>query len=221
MGKFAKWLSQLSFPIEVAATPSNFGRYDPFLYKDWRYPLDARNKTENKRETNSTSVEIKRAVEPTYLCFIEKENDNKITLSSVSERRMKYGNMTPTDYVFVSFTGEHKSKTFNNEYLKDVGRHAAIAAGVSAYWISLGCLSDPAEKDKDKKRREKEQTCWTIGDIVRRARAVAIAVPGNLDTEPKDEGLREWGERVWTMPELLLYTGNDPIYVYEEDRTPD
>lgn len=215
------WLSQISFPIQVAATPSNFGRYDPFLYKDWRYPLDARNKTENKREMKSISVEIKRAVEPTYLCFLDKLQGNMIFLDSVSAWRKKYGNTTPTDFVFVSFTAQHLGGTFDNEYLKNVGRHAAMDIGASAYWISTSCLSDPSEKDMEKKNREKQETCWTIGDIVRRARAVAIVVPGPLDTEPKDKSLREWGERVWTMPELLLYTEKHPIYVYEESRTLD
>ncbi|KAL8822063.1 MAG: hypothetical protein Q9191_007196, partial [Dirinaria sp. TL-2023a] len=183
----------LSFPIEVAATPSNMGRYDPFLYKDWRYPLDARNKTENKRERKSVSVEIKRAVEPTYLCFIDKFNDNpilrdKIFVDSVSNWRDTHGSMTPTDFVFVSFTGEHKSETFSNKYLAEVGKHAAIKARVSAYWICASCLADPRERDKEKKEREKQATCWTIGDIVRRASAMVIVVPGPLDTESKDEG---------------------------------
>ncbi|KAL8816530.1 MAG: hypothetical protein Q9191_008314, partial [Dirinaria sp. TL-2023a] len=47
------------------------------------------------------------------------------------------------------------------------------------------------EEEKREKEREKQGTCWTIGDIVRRARAVVIAVPG-----PLDESLKEWGKRV-------------------------
>ena len=213
------WLSQLSLPIEVATTPSNKGRYDPFLYKDWRYPLDARNKTENKRKTQTVSVEIGRAVEPTYLCFVDKDNGD-VFRDSVSKMRERHENETPTDFVFVSFTGEHYSDSLDNEYLKNVGRHAAMAERASAYWISTSCLSDPSEKDTERRQREKQETCWKIGDIVRRARTVVIAVREPFDTEDTDENLREWGKRVWTMPELLLYTG-ETIYVYEANRTMD
>ena len=76
-------LYQTSLSVEVDATPSNFGRYDPFFYKDWRYPLDARNKSENRHTANCKAQEAQtvlqkrmpleirdRLVEPDYLCFL-------------------------------------------------------------------------------------------------------------------------------------------------------
>ncbi|KAL9596027.1 MAG: hypothetical protein Q9219_006078 [cf. Caloplaca sp. 3 TL-2023] len=57
-----------------------------------------------------------------------------------------------------------------------------------------------------------------MSDIIRRARAVAIAVSGPLDADFAGESLQRWGERAWTMPELLLYTGELPIYIYEKEK---
>ena len=124
------------------------------------------------------------------------------------------------DYVFVSFTADHcrkigNSQGFTNEYLVQVGKHAAQKANVSAYWISASCLSNPHEEDMEKRRTEKEWTIWMIGDTVRRAKAVAIAIAGPSDDPSNRTPLQEWGDPVWTMPELLLYTGNHDIFVYD------
>ena len=211
------YLSQSNVPIQIAATPSNFGRYDPFLYKDWRYPADARNNSENNPEFQNTEVPIKRVVEPAYLCFIN--HLDEIERCSLSDWRKRHGPLVSTDYVFVSFTAEHYgSGGFDDLFLTRVGKHAAKKARVSAYWISKSCLSDPQEKDAEKREMEREKMIWTIGDIVRRALAVAIAVPGYLDDEDNSTYLQEWGDRVWTMPELLLYTGHHSICVYQSGK---
>lgn len=210
----------------MAGTPSNFGKYDAFLYKDWRYPLEARNKSENKHDPNFKNQQtekqpvrglMKRRVEPKYLCFIG-AND-KVEVSKVSDWTGKNGQNTDTSYVFVSFTTKQFKSTPDNpdnRYLRGVGKHAAKAIGVNAYWISTSCLYDLNEKDKQKIEREKEETVWTMSDVIRRARAVAIAVPGPIDAQYNGNGFREWGDRAWTMPELLLYTGDHPIFVYEK-----
>lgn len=62
---------------------------------------------------------------------------------------------------------------------------------------------------------ERENTIWNISDIVRQASALAIVIPGTLDAQMNGEGLFEWGDRVWTMPELLLYTEQRDVLVYQ------
>ena len=220
---------QTSLPIQVAATPSNFGRYDPFLYKDWRYPLDARNKAENKgkedvrgdipwasTETATMIGKRQRLVEPDYLCFVSP--DEKVQLAKVSDWTKDNGRMTTTDYVFISFTGKHYPPNNNNRnYLKHVGIAAAREAGVSAYWISQSCLFDIHESDEQTRQHQKEQTIWNMSDIIRRAKAIAVAIPGYRDSDYNSDSLKEWGSRLWTMPELLLYTGHDDILVYDQN----
>ncbi|KAL8697037.1 MAG: hypothetical protein Q9224_002501 [Gallowayella concinna] len=217
-----------SLPIEVAATPANHGRYDPFLYKDWRYPRQARNKAENKAANNdgeraigrrswdTTSSMRKRLTSPKYLCIVQSNGSVKVT--NVEEKIQVIGETTAVGYVFVSFCGEHFETPEANEWLRDVGVHAARTFGVKAYWISRNCLYDPMETDEAKITKEREETIWNMSDIIRHARAVVIAVPGPLDQQLNGNTLREWGERSWTMPELLLYEGKEDILIYEKSK---
>ena len=162
--------------------------------------------------------EIERLVEPDYLCFLNSED--KIELSKVSEWTSQNGKETNSSYVFVSFTGTQFSKS-DYAYLQEVGRHAAKAAGVRAYWISTSCLYNIKTTDKDEQNRQKEKTIWSMSDIIRRAKAIAIAVSGPLDSQCNGDSLYEWGDRVWTMPELLLYTGHHNISVYDRTKSLD
>ena len=91
-------------------------------------------------------------------------------------------------------------------YLRDVGRHAAKSVGLGAYWISRSCVYDLSLKDEKEMNRQREQTIQRMSDIIRRASAVAIAVPGPLHEGPNGDSREEWGDRIWTMPEILLYT---------------
>ena len=137
----------------------------------------------------------------------------------VSEWTEEKGKNTTATYVFVSFTSTHfLQDNFNKKFLNEVGMHAAKRAKASAYWVSTSCLCDLDEKDEEKKQRQTEETVWDMSDIIRGAEAIAIAVPGNLNPQFEGTSLREWGERVWTMPELLLYTGKRPVIIYERDK---
>lgn len=224
-------------PVQVAATPSNFGNFDSFLYKDWRYPRDARNASENMDDLqlrhhhsmvqvqNKPSVGSReRLAEPKYLCFLDASGG--VSQREVSEWKESSQRKTPADYVFVSFWGSHFPD--NLSYLQDVGVHAARKLGVSAYWCSTSCikrLPGAGEKltkeDQEELKREKEESIWNMSDIIRRAAAVVIAVPGPVDAQFNGESLRQWGNRCWTMPELLLYTGQQPITIYERIKSLD
>ncbi|KAL8753789.1 MAG: hypothetical protein Q9184_005315 [Pyrenodesmia sp. 2 TL-2023] len=155
-----------------------------------------------------------KVAEPDYLCFLKPGGGAE--QSKVSDWTESNQRTTPTNYVFVSYFGQHfpNGKT-NDDYLRDVGIHAARAANVNAYWCSKSCLFDLDEKDEKKWMKEKEESVWNMSDIIRRASALVIAVPARLDAQFNGESLREWGRRCWTMPELLLYTGQHPIYIYE------
>ncbi|KAL9591844.1 MAG: hypothetical protein Q9179_007313, partial [Wetmoreana sp. 5 TL-2023] len=234
----------ISLPIQAAATPSNFGRFDSFLYKDWRYPRDARNKLENKDDTHDPSQRTlarnqrglipgtrKRLSEPDYLCFLDA--DGKVIQHNVSEWTQSKGKTTSTSYVFLSFTvsqfsdREDDLALLDHDFLDKVGLHAAQTVGADAYWCSTSCLARVFKKGHEKTQEEEEivnqetqQSVWNMSDIIRRAKAIVIALAGELDAQFNGESLRAWGERFWTMPELLLYTGDHPIYIYEKLRGP-
>ena len=181
-----------------------------------------------------------RLVEPEYLCFLK--SDGGIKLGKVADWKSQSNKATPqngeraarsvagtsTSYVFVSFTGHHfftgdrVENKRSDEYLSDVGQHAAKSIDVGAYWISRSCLYDLSlEKGSEELKRQREHAIWSMSDIIRRASAVAIAVPGPLDDGPNGDSLKAWGDRIWTMPEMLLYTGDKPIYVYDRTKSLD
>ncbi|KAI4168900.1 MAG: hypothetical protein LQ343_006055 [Gyalolechia ehrenbergii] len=163
-----------------------------------------------------------KVAEPKYLCFLEAGGG--VEQRKVSEWTESNQRTTAADYVFVSFWGGHFPPE-DHPYLRDVGAHAARTIGVTAYWCSTSCVKRifgkgevPTKKDEEELERETEESVWNMSDIIRRARALVIAVPGPVDSQFNGESLREWGDRCWTMPELLLYTGSHPIFIYEKTK---
>ena len=128
---------------------------------------------------------------------------------------------TATSYVFVSFTGDHMKYGLSDEYLRGVGRHAAILIKIGTHWISRSYVYDLSLKDEQEIIRQRKQTIQSISDIIPRASAIAIAVPEPLDEGPSGESLEEWGDRMCIMPEILLYTGDKPIFVYDQIKSLD
>lgn len=95
-------------------------------------------------------------------------------------------------------------------FLHDVGEYAARAAKVQAYWVGCSCLGRTKE--------EQENNVWSISDVVRGARSMIVAVSnpnGNGNASADTTALlRQWGTRVWTLPEVLLIPSNSDIEVY-------
>src|SRR5690606_38077096 len=62
------------------------------------------------------------------------------------------------------------------------------------------------EDDHEKETLANNDT-YSISDIVRAAECVII-VAGNPRRPWDDEALKVWGERVWTLPEVILSRGD-------------
>ena len=208
----------MTFPVQVAGSVRNNGKYDGFHYKDWSYPYDARNRFESheawtRNDQNTalrgalTNATIEKLVEPNYLCFLS--DDDRIEICSPAAWRRKKGKNVNTEYVLVSYTSKQFPTENDWDYLHRVGKHAAKAAKVAAYWVGCSCLGDKPEVEKN---------VWTICDVLRRAHSLVIAVSGasSIDSQgglPR-ELLRDWGSRVWTWPEILLNPGHKDIDIY-------
>ncbi|KAL8710890.1 MAG: hypothetical protein Q9225_007220 [Loekoesia sp. 1 TL-2023] len=137
----------------------------------------------------------------------------------VADWRKKRGLGVTLEYIMVSYTGQQfatgKDKPAQDKMsLHRIGQHAARLAGVQAYWVDFECLG-PEE--------EHEQNAWRISDVVRGAFRLVIAVAGpagpmNDDALPYDL-LRDWGNRVWTLPELLLTPGDKDLWIFTVNRS--
>ena len=224
------------FPVEASGEIRNGGKYDPLPYKFWGYPYHARNPHEARIETSNQSEGfsqpsaasqpkavqatksalnpiLERPVEPKYLCFLKKtQGKEKLKVS-----QWKKEHDIEATYILVSYTSEQFRTEEEQLFLHDVGEQAARAAGVQAYWVGCSCLGTTEE--------EQENNVWSISDIVRGARSMIIAVSNPTDKEgPRVDTttlLRQWGTRVWTLPEVLLIPSNSDIHVYARNANVD
>ena len=153
-----------------------------------------------------------RPVEPKYLCFLKKTQGMEIR--TVSQWKKETG--SEATYILVSYTSEQFKTEQEQLFLHDVGEHAARAAGVQAYWVGCSCLG--------KTKQEQEDNVWRISDVIRGARSLIIAVsnPNDKEVAAVDKtALRQWGTRVWTLPEVLLIPSNSDIQVYARNANMD
>ena len=217
------------YPVNASGQFRNEGKYDLFPYTFWGYPYQARNPQENKIQMSyqsnrpfkpSTALQSEpseasksalnpiseRPIEPKYLCFLE--GTQGAERRTVSEWKSETGR--EATYILVSYTSEQFRTEEDQMFLHDIGEHAARAAGVRAYWVGCSCLG--------KTKQEQEDNVWRISDVVRGARSLIIAVSNANHTKDADVDsmvlLRQWGTRVWTLPEVLLIPSNSDIHIY-------
>lgn len=217
------------FPVQASGEIRNGGKYDALPYRFWGYPYHARNPQEDRIEMSNQSHGLvqhlaasqpqpgpatksalnpisERPVEPKYLCFLKKTQGTETR--KVSQWKLEHG--IEATYLLVSYTSEQFRTEEEQLFLHDVGEHAARAAGVRAYWVGCSCMG--------KTKEEQESNVWSISDVVRGARSMIIAVSNPINQESPGADtmalLRQWGTRVWTLPEVLLTPSNSNIEVY-------
>ncbi|KAL9037479.1 MAG: hypothetical protein Q9180_003693 [Flavoplaca navasiana] len=134
---------------------------------------------------------------------------------NVQQWREANGKDIALEYIMVSYTGEQFASNKDKESLHAIGQRAALAAGLRAYWISCSCLGPVTEQ---------EENVWRISDVIKGAFQVVITVAGPVGVEEMGilptELLSQWGDRVWTLPELLLSPEGD-IETYTLNRSLD
>ncbi|KAG9230288.1 hypothetical protein BJ875DRAFT_488110 [Amylocarpus encephaloides] len=203
----------------------NGGCYDPVPYRFWGYCKVTRNAVEasNRRSVpasggNSADFE-NRAPEPKFLCFLDdKKHGIRMKVSDWKDdpANMHHNGKLP-EYVLVAYTVEqfHHHNADDILALNSLAARAAEDAGVSAYWLGAHCLEAAGDGMS-------QSDLYLISDIIRGAHSVAIVV-GTRSGRPEQYTstrtlLQQWGTRLWTLPEALLATPNQPISVYRRDR---
>lgn len=224
------------YPVQASGEVRNGGKYDQLPYKFWGYPYHARNPLEEKTQASNQSQGLirpspagspqdvdlsrgtlnpisERPVEPKYLCFLRETQG----ADTYEVSHWKKHNKADATYILVSYTSEQFRTEEEQLFLHDVGEYAARAAGVRAYWVGCSCLGKTME--------EQENNVWRISDVVRGARSLIIALsnPDGLAESAyhTTELLRQWGTRVWTLPEVLLIPSNSDINVYARNASMD
>lgn len=174
-----------------------------------------------------------RRLKPRILCFLREGRG--IDIREVEEWEKQHGYTRTPQYIVVAYTtaqfshdciddpGGHytapqalDASSDDLEALSEIAEAAARRAGVDAYWVACSCMTDKKLLSND---------LYTLSDVIRGAHSVVIALGSSVEDREsclldKRELLREWGQRMWTFPEVLLSPNTHPISVYtrNEDR---
>lgn len=213
----------MSWPISLNGEIRNGGRFDPVSYKYWGYDYQGRNKIEDRpisrnhfdpysssgaNDLNLNHGISDRPIEPNFLCFLKYGKDcGYIDILDIETWKTANPGRVAR-YIFISYTSKQFKTDEEKLLLHDVGEYAARKAGVPAYWVGDSCLGNYAQR---------EQNVWRMSDIIRGAHSVAIVLSnavGTRDILSRDGLLKQWGSRVWTLPEIILSPGTQEITIY-------
>jgi hypothetical protein len=140
-----------------------------------------------------------RILKPRWLCILKQGSG--YTRTKIAEA------MCP-DYIFVAYTAEQFSTQADLDDLLQIAERATRAAGASGFWISCSCMPEPEELQKDVYRiSDVTRGCSQLVIVVGQPRSYQIA----LNTE---QMIRQWGNRLWTFPEVLLAPRGKKIMIY-------
>ncbi|KAK6358112.1 hypothetical protein TWF730_007467 [Orbilia blumenaviensis] len=188
------------------------GRYAPIPYyyfgtaKVWRNRIEGHGRRQVE-DANEYTV-----LKPRHLCFLRNPDSPKLQgfeVLSVEDWEKTDGQSVNLTYIFVAFSTVQfpTSSERDMRALHRIAEKAARSAGVIAFWTSGSCMRIEEEEEAD---------VYRIADVLRGASDLVIAVGHPPDEHRRfgaEELLRQWGERMWTFPEVLLSPGKD-ILVY-------
>ncbi|QKX63318.1 uncharacterized protein TRUGW13939_10488 [Talaromyces rugulosus] len=202
------WIIQFVLAAQIAATPwSDDDSADPYKEYDnvhWSWPQHAINRLDQAPDNPEHQSEIGRLSIPRLLRV---KTSGKWKTKETRYLHDKATRMLP-EYVLLSFSRANfpgRSVAFFEEYFDRVAdtilaqenkkREIEGKHRIEAYWVDTHCVS----KETEQKTTEDINT---ICDAVRCAKKVYIVLPAINTYE-----LETWGQRIWTMPEVLLAVG--------------
>ncbi|KAJ5779485.1 hypothetical protein N7457_007205 [Penicillium paradoxum] len=206
----------LFFPVDLAGEPMNNGQYEPFKYHYWGYAPISSNQYECPTLPKSLSASVQhdpaseRLLRPRTLCFLRETHG--IDILEVNDWEKEYGDAEILQYILVAYTATQfaQNNIDDMEALHVIGEKAARRAGVHAYWVASSCMRDDKYMEED---------VYRISDVVRGAHSLVIALGPPVEGRGSRvftarELLRDWGQRMWTFPEVLLSPNTHPISIY-------
>lgn len=208
----------LLFLAAIELELENEGRYDPVLYRDWRTRETGKYAMDEPSGSNSDGGLIARLPMPRYLCYVEDIEPSTVAKNGRGvTREVEPG--SNEEYIFIAYTREQFDTRDSHEdrvKLLEIGILCANKANVKAFWVD--CY--PVDEDYSEK-----EDIYRICDIVRSAHSLAIATnstcyldevfEGVTRSNARKKALEVWGERAWTLPEVLLCSSQYKISVVD------
>ncbi|KAF3389097.1 hypothetical protein F1880_004021 [Penicillium rolfsii] len=213
------WIIQLLLSIQVVTAPwSDDGTaepYDEYENVQWYWPKHAVNVLDQSPENTKPQSQLTKLTIPRRLVARDPVTKQWVVKETSELRDEKTGMLQP--YIFLSFSRanylgkeDHELRPFFYRIAEAMLKHEnrdkhADEPLVEAFWVDLDCVSpddvnDETEEAKARSNRTKD--VHSICDAVRCAKRVYVVLPSD-DPEQK----RIWGQRIWTLPEVLLASG--------------
>ena len=211
----------LALPVQKVWEDKEFtNTYTAFPNYYWDYPMYARNSLDmrplpreaqqqlDERSANKSLSYKVRLLRPRQLVVLK---DGEWVLDPNPAGHMPY--------IFVSFSGQHfqpsrggedtrkrseaerlKSEKDRSE-MEQMAQREAERAGVKAYWWEPDCSAPDSEPEL------KNADVYRFCDVIRGAQRVCILLP-EMTTKCK----KEWGTRMWCLPEAMLSQKTDIFF---------
>lgn len=198
-------------------------------------PVEPRASTPTRNSPAYDNVAPTRLVDPRFICVLDGTGYKTM---STDEARNIEGSNGVLDYVFVSYTrkqfntsikGDDASKPAteedsakltaqerDREIIQQYAMRATKDAKKKAFWIDFECVRPESGKSKE----DSMEDVYRICDTVRTAHSLAIvtgphtSATGNTAPTMQSDWLKEWGSRLWTVPEALLAPTEHRIFIY-------
>ena len=196
----------LSFPTTASWDDGDIADYyTDFPGYHWKWPKHAINPLDQRPVQGSSVVTVKsqssrkRLLRPRQLVVLR---DNKWVLDHNPDRNLSY--------VFISYANRHFD-TDNSEtgrrLIEAMAAVATLKAGKTAYWLDFRCRAT-------EKGPLLDSDVYRMCDVIRGSSQVTVMLKGD-GLELK----REWGSRMWTLPEALLAPGDSIYFCTPQDDT--
>lgn len=177
--------------------------YKRFPSKSQDYPKYASNKFDANPNVASsvewkTAVydvvgEQKRLILPRQL-VVKPDDKSKRDIQYEKDKGWVLSENTARPYIVISYTAVHLNcEGFTEKVVEQLAEKMAEEAGLDAYWIDYKCRADKNPQLTDDIHR--------ICDVFRGASQVIVLLP-----DLSDKSKNEWGQRMWTLSEVLLST---------------
>ncbi|KAI0134296.1 hypothetical protein BJ170DRAFT_679200 [Xylariales sp. AK1849] len=168
------------------------GTYTDFPGYHWQWPKHAINPLDRKPVNDNALHGLQppssrqRMIRPRQL--VVQQPDGSWKVDAAAPRNLKY--------VFISYADKAFGTEGGRRLIQDMAATVTREAGCKAYWLDFRCRA-PQPGDL------LDSDVYRMCDVIRGCSRVVVMLP-----DTRVESKKNWGARMWTMPEALLAPGD-------------
>lgn len=198
------WAIQVGVCVQILSTPwtdsNSFEPYGDYENVHWAWPKHAVNTLDQSPTNPKPQTTISKLTIPRFLVVWDKKERRWEVKETIQLRDENTGMLEP--YIFLSFSranyaaSDEELRPFFHSVAKEILGYENAGKDpkdhLRAFWVDTDCISRTSSA-------EYTNGVNTICDAVRCSKRVYILLPSDSSEEK-----RAWGNRMWTLPEVLL-----------------